>query len=106
VGRATDPAVAAELVVNEAEAAVADLVRELPDAPLRRLQEHDQRVGGELVASVTAWCRAGFDVPSAAGTLHVHTNTLRYRLKRAAEVSGLDLTRPRQLLALQLLLGA
>jgi DNA-binding PucR family transcriptional regulator len=34
----------------------------------------------------------------------VHPNTLRYRLKRATEVSGLDVTRPRQLLALQLLL--
>jgi len=105
VGRPEDPAVAGELVVSEAQAAVADLLRDLPDAPLRRLQDHDARSGGELVASLTAWCRAGFDVPSAAATLHVHTNTLRYRLKRANEVSGLDVTRPRQLLALQLLLG-
>jgi len=83
---------------------VADLVRDLPDAPLRRLQDHDARTSGELVASLRAWCRAGFDVPAAAAALHVHTNTLRYRLKRATEVSGLDVTRPRQLLALQLLL--
>lgn len=105
VGRPEDPAVAGELVVTEAQAAVADLLRDLPDAPLRRLQDHDARSGGDLVASLTAWCRAGFDVPTAAAALHVHTNTLRYRLKRAAEVSGLDVTRPRQLLALQLLLG-
>lgn len=104
IGRPSDPAVAGELVVTEAQAAVADLVRALPDAPLRRLQEHDARSGGELVASLTAWCRAGFDVPAAAAALHVHTNTLRYRLKRATEVCGLDVTRPRQLLALQLLL--
>jgi hypothetical protein len=101
----SDPLVAAELVVAEAQAAVADLVRELPDAPLRLLQDHDARSSGELVSSLTAWCRAGFDVPSAAAALHVHANTLRYRLKRAGEVSGLDVTRPRQLLALQLLLG-
>jgi hypothetical protein len=104
VGRPDHPAVAAELVVTEAQAAVADLVRDLPDAPLRRLQDHDARTSGELVASLRAWCRAGFDVPAAAAALHVHTNTLRYRLKRATEVSGLDVTRPRQLLALQLLL--
>ncbi len=104
IGRPDDPAVAGELVVNEAQQAVAELVRSLPDAPLRRLQEHDARSGGELVSSLTAWCRAGFDVPTAATVLHVHANTLRYRLKRAAEVSGLDVTRPRQLLALQLLL--
>ena len=39
VGRPADPVVAGELVVAEAQAAVADLVRDLPDAPLRRLQE-------------------------------------------------------------------
>jgi hypothetical protein len=105
VGRPEDPSVAGELVVNEAMEAVADLVRDLPDAPLRRLQDHDARSGGDLVLSLTAWCRNGFDVPAAAADLHVHTNTLRYRLKRATEVCGLDVTRPRQLLALQLLLG-
>ena len=100
----SDPVVAAELAVTEAQDAVADLVRALPDAPLRKLQDHDRRSSGELVASLTAWCRAAFDVPTAAAVLHVHPNTLRYRIKRATEVSGLDVTRPRQLLALQLLL--
>ncbi|MFN2538373.1 MAG: helix-turn-helix domain-containing protein [Mycobacteriales bacterium] len=104
VGYPSDPRVAAELVVAEAHEAVADLVRSLPDAPLRRLQDHDAKSSGELVASLTAWCRAAFDVPTAAASLNVHPNTLRYRLKRATEVSGLDVTRPRQLLALQLLL--
>lgn len=104
VGRPEDPLVAAELVVAEAQAAVGDLVRSLPADPLRRLREHDSRSSGELVASLTAWCRAAGDVPRAAAALHVHPNTLRYRLKRATEVCGLDLSRPRQLLALQLLL--
>jgi DNA-binding PucR family transcriptional regulator len=104
IGRPADPAVAGEMLVTEAQAAAADLLRELSDSPLRRLEEHDARSGGELVASLRAWCRAGCDVPAAAAALHVHTNTLRYRLKRAMEVSGLDVTRPRQLLALQLVL--
>lgn len=104
VGHPGDPVVAAELVVGEAQDAVADMVRSLPDAPLRKLQEHDARSAGELVSSLTAWCRTAFDVPAAAAALHVHPNTLRYRLKRATEVSGLDVTCPRQLLALQLLL--
>jgi DNA-binding PucR family transcriptional regulator len=104
LGSADDPEVAAELLVSEAHAAVTELLRALPDAPLRRLQEHDARSSGELVRSLTAWCRAAFDVTAAAASLHVHPNTLRYRLKRANEVCGMDLTRPRQLLALQLLL--
>jgi hypothetical protein len=104
VGHPADPAVGAELVVAEAHEAVADLIRSLPDTPLRRLREHDAKSSGELVASLTAWCRTSFDVPAAAAALHVHPNTLRYRLKRATKVSGLDVTQPRQLLALQLLL--
>ena len=38
-----------------------------------------------------------------AGALHVHVNTLRYRLRRAGEVSGLDLSQSRQRFAAQLL---
>jgi DNA-binding PucR family transcriptional regulator len=104
VASTRDPEVAAELLVTEAQSAVADLLRALPEAPLRKLQEHDARSSGELVRSLTAWCRAAFDVTAAAGALHVHPNTLRYRLKRATEVCGMDLSRPRQMLALQLLL--
>jgi hypothetical protein len=104
VAHPSNPLVAFELVVAEARDAVADLARSLPDSPLRTLQEHDRRSAGGLVLSLTAWCRAGFDVPVAAAALHVHPNTLRYRLKRASELCGLDVTRPRQLLALQLLL--
>lgn len=43
---------------------------------------------------------------AAARLLHVHTNTLRYRLRRAETISGIDLTDPHQCLFshLQLLL--
>lgn len=99
------PRVAAELVVDEACDAAALLVDALADGPLCRLEQHDTRTSGELVATVRAWCAAGGDVAAAAGALHVHTNTLRYRLRRAAEISGLDLDRPRHVLALQLLVG-
>lgn len=104
IGYPSDPVVACELVVAEAHEAVADLLRSLPDTPLRKLQIHDAKSSGELVSSLTAWCRAGFDAPTAAASLDVHPNTLRYRLKRATELCGLDVTKPRQLLALQLLL--
>jgi DNA-binding PucR family transcriptional regulator len=60
------------------------------DNPLRRLVEND----GVLGPSVAAWLRADGDARSAAAQLGVHVNTLRYRLARAQEVSGLDLTDP------------
>ena len=101
LARADEPAVAAELVVEEAQEAVRDLTA-TTRSPLHLLQEHDARGHGELVPTLAAWCRAGFDAAAAAGLLHVHTNTLRYRLRRASEISGLDLERPRHRLALQL----
>ena len=105
VGDCDEPDVSAELVVDEAQEAAVSLLQSLTSGPLERLHEHDARSGGSLVATLTAWCAVGCDVNAAARRLHVHTNTLRYRLRRAAEVSGLDLERPRHVLALQLLLA-
>lgn len=102
LARADDPRVHTELVVQEAGAAVAGLGGRLPDGPLQRLAAHDARHQSDLLPSLRAWVRAGQDVGAAATRLHVHTNTLRYRLRRATEVTGLDLSCPRQLLALQL----
>lgn len=99
------PDVALEIVVRRAQAAVRDVVADLPRHPLHRLLEHDAR-GGDLVATLAAWCRSGFDVPTTAAELHLHPNTLRYRLRRAREISGIDDTQPRQRLVLQLLLAA
>lgn len=36
------------------------------------------------------------NVRAAARSLHIHTNTLRYRLKRANAISGIDLADPHQ----------
>ena len=103
---AADAQVAAEVLVREATQAVAALETRLPTAPLQALAAHDERSSGDLMPTLRAWCRAGFDIPAAAADLHVHTNTMRYRLKRAGSVSGLQLDEPRQRLALQLMLLA
>lgn len=42
------------------------------------------------------------DVPAASAALFVHPNTFRYRLRRLAEVSGIDLTDPEQRFAAML----
>lgn len=47
--------------------------------------------GTELVASAWVWLEAGMRIGPAAKRLHVHANTLRYRLKRLEELAGLDL---------------
>lgn len=62
------------------------------DPRLDRLAEHD--AGGRLGASLLAYLDAFGDVRRASERLHVHPNTLRYRLRRASAVTGLDLDDP------------
>jgi hypothetical protein len=49
----------------------------------------------ELVATVRALARHGFDRTAAAGALPVHRNTLRYRVARIEALTGLDFDDPR-----------
>jgi len=83
--------------------------RVLVSETLALLAEHPRirdprlaKLDGELARSVLAYLDAFGDVRSAARVLHVHPNTLRYRVRRAAEVSGIDLDDPLQRLFAQL----
>lgn len=79
---------------------------DLRDPAVARLTAYDAEHGTDLVASVTAYLDAMGDVRAAAARMTVHPNTLRYRLRRATAVAGLDLDDPRARLVhhLQLLL--
>jgi DNA-binding PucR family transcriptional regulator len=85
------PDVRAEVLLGEVLALLADhpAVR---DPRLTALTARDPR----LAESVLAYLDAFGDVRAAADRLHVHPNTLRYRLRRAAQTTGLDLDRPEQ----------
>jgi hypothetical protein len=72
---------------------------ELQHPALRQLIEHDRERHGELAPSLLAWLEAGQNVQSAAEALHVHPNTLRYRLRRIRELAPIDLDDPDQRLA-------
>lgn len=80
----------------------------LRDPRVTRLVEYDRAHGSELAPSLTAYLEAFGHVRAAAAALHVHPNTLRYRVRRARAVSGLDLADPNERLFahLQLLLEA
>src|ERR1700674_5858353 len=57
------------------------------------LVEHDTARKGNLVATLRAYLETG-EQQQAAQRLRVHPNTLRYRLDRIREISGLDLEDP------------
>ncbi|OLT29044.1 transcriptional regulator [Nocardiopsis sp. CNR-923] len=74
----------------------------LRDPRVSRLIEHDRSGGADLVTSLLAYLEAFGDARAAAARLHIHPNTLRYRVRRAATVSGIDLGDPGERLFTQL----
>ncbi len=66
------------------------------------LVEHDEQHSSELVKTLTIYLKASCAMETAAAALHVHRNTLRYRLSKIYQVSGRDLTDPDQRFHLEL----
>jgi PucR C-terminal helix-turn-helix domain len=56
--------------------------------------------GGELVHTLRTLFACRLDRAATSAALHVHRNTLAYRLRRAEELTGLDLDSPRDLACL------
>jgi hypothetical protein len=50
---------------------------------------------GELLRTVQALVSCNFDRAATSAAIHVHRNTLGYRLRRIEEITGLDLDSPR-----------
>jgi DNA-binding PucR family transcriptional regulator len=68
--------------------------------------DDDRDRDGSLLASVEQYLDHFGDVRSAAAALHVHPNTLRYRIRRAEQVLQMRLGDPEDRLLLQVeLLG-
>ncbi|WP_405666039.1 helix-turn-helix domain-containing protein [Streptomyces sp. NBC_01166] len=62
--------------------------------PVHAMMEHDRAHGSRYGDSVAAHLDAFGDTAAAARRLNVHPNTLRYRLRRARELFGVDLADP------------
>jgi hypothetical protein len=63
-----------------------------------------QTAGGGVLETVRAVLAGGGNLEASARSLFVHPNTVRYRLKRAAELTGLSATDPRGSWTLQVAL--
>ncbi|WP_300754001.1 helix-turn-helix domain-containing protein [Janthinobacterium sp.] len=57
---------------------------------LSRLLQHDRK-SGALMRTLAAWFRHHSHATATAKALHIHRNTLDYRLQKIAELTGLDL---------------
>ncbi|TJZ50421.1 PucR family transcriptional regulator [Streptomyces piniterrae] len=89
------PDIQAEVLVSEMLALITARP-DMRDPRLTAVVAHDARHQGQLAESILAYLNAFGDVRAAAAQLHVHPNTLRYRIRRAEQLTGLDLSRPDQ----------
>jgi purine catabolism regulator len=74
------------------------------DEVLGPLLEYDQRRNSDMVETLQAYFDSGCNVVDAADRLHVHRNSLAYRLRRVSEITGRDLHHQEHLFLLQLAL--
>ncbi len=71
---------------------------------LGKLLAHDRRGDGELIRTLEAYFAGRNSPTEAAARLHLHRNTLLYRLRRIQAITGLDLEDSETRLALHLAL--
>ncbi|KRF40946.1 CdaR family transcriptional regulator [Terrabacter sp. Soil810] len=81
------------------------------DPPARRIlvdRIHRPLVGGghaPLLQTATAYLESGGSLEATARVLFIHPNTVRYRLGRISDVTGYDLTTPREAWAVRIALA-
>jgi purine catabolism regulator len=71
---------------------------------LGALETYDRQHGADLVLTLDAYFAAGASPKETAARLHLHRNTVLYRLQRIADISGHRLDDPPTCLSLQLAL--
>ena len=72
---------------------------------LAALLAYDERQNADLIHTLEAYFSAHGNLATTAAELNVHRNTLLYRLRRVAEIGGIDLKQPETRLALQVALA-
>jgi hypothetical protein len=74
------------------------LAAQLRDRVLGPLEEYGEKRTPDLLETLDAFVEDGLDRRATAKRMHIHPNTLDYRLRRIAELTGLDMGRPQDLL--------
>ena len=90
-------ATAEETRIASALLTLGDLVRDRPEMRLPGIQKlirQDAERGKSYLETLRAFLDASGSVSAAAASLGIHVNTMRYRVGRVEEVSGLDLDNP------------
>lgn len=93
------------VLLDEIVSQIADQPR-LIDRRVLMLREHDAAHDGCLVDTLAAYLDCFGDIAAAAAALHVHPNTVRYRVRRIEKALGTSLDDPEDRLVMALGLRA
>jgi len=74
--------------------------------PVAELRRHDRDHTTDYVPTLRAWLEAQGDPAEAGNRLGVHENTVRYRLRKMAEITNLQLDDAKKRLAMMIELAA
>ncbi len=78
-----------------------------PDrGPVAELRRHDHTHATDYVVTLQAWLEAQGDPAEAGERLGIHENTVRYRLRKMAEIANLQLDDAKKRLAMMIELAA
>jgi DNA-binding PucR family transcriptional regulator len=86
------------LILQNSEDELKDFIQEV----LGPLMDYDHTRKGDLLTTLFVFLESNQNAKVAAETLHVHPNTLNYRIKRIEEILSIDLTDSKQLLNVHL----
>ena len=86
------------------ETGTPDALRRFAATVLQDVEAHEERYGGDLLATLRAWLSTGCSTAAAADALVVHRNTVTYRLSRIEQLTGRTLRDSSVRLELQLAL--
>lgn len=70
--------------------------QDLWEGPVSRLVRHDAQHGTDYADTLRAWLDGFGDSGTVARTMNIHRNTLRYRIQRVVELSGIRLEDPEE----------
>ena len=76
--------------------------RHLLHPALRILRTYDRKEKTELEQTLRTYAKEGWRQTESAAVLHIHLNTLKYRLKRITELTGIHFKDPEENFYLQL----
>ena len=66
------------------------VMTEFSEKILEPIRDFDLENNGKLLETLAAWSEHGMSFPEAASVLHQHENTLRYRMDKISQITGLD----------------